>query len=489
MQKYVNYFAKMRGSTERRAKSLRLIVALLVVIPGANGIGVAVAGQQTVLSPISYSVQRGNASNQGVGVLASENQRGDVDGWSEYLEFYSAGSGLLATMQFEAPIDFVGRTLENGELRVNFKGHNKDYQAWNFYARNQKTGDWVLVMDNSQVADWQWTVISAKLPGNAADYVDPLGRMQISLLSPKADDDVNIDSMQITLSAAETASTAAPPPQATEATPPASQVSSPATEVTAPVVSTSSPATVTTSPTQSGNIWQAKPGTSWQIQFTGNRDISLDVEMYDLDLFDTPTSVIDQLRNQGRVVICYFSGGTWENWRPDAGQFPDSVLGSNLADWPGERWLDVSNINALAPIMRARLDLAVEKGCNGVDPDNMDGYSNPTGFSNQRLNAADQLAYNKWLADEAHARGLAIGLKNDLEQVVQLEPYYDFAINESCNQYSECQLLEPFVNAGKAVFGIEYSGNKGAICSRMNALDFDFIFKSRSLDASREACR
>lgn len=45
--------------------------------------------------------------------------------------------------------------------------------------------------------------------------------------------------------------------------------------------------------------------------------------------------------------------------------------------------------------MRRRLDKAVSRGCDGVEPDNVDGYTNHNGLG---LTAADQLTYNKWLA-------------------------------------------------------------------------------------------
>ncbi len=55
-------------------------------------------------------------------------------------------------------------------------------------------------------------------------------------------------------------------------------------------------------------------------------------------------------------------------------------MGSELEGWAGERWLDISN-PALKPIMLARLDLAHIKGCDGVEPDNVDGYTNNSGFN------------------------------------------------------------------------------------------------------------
>ncbi|MBK9745420.1 MAG: endo alpha-1,4 polygalactosaminidase [Chloroflexi bacterium] len=200
-------------------------------------------------------------------------------------------------------------------------------------------------------------------------------------------------------------------------------------------------------------IWQPEPGVTWQWQLTGEIDTSYDVAMYDIDLFDAPQAVIDELHAAGRIVICYFSAGSHEDWRPDSGDFPAAVLGEPLDDWPGERWLDIRQLDALQPIMAARLDLAVAKGCDGVEPDNVDGYTQASGF---RSTYADQLAYNRWLAEAAHERGLSIGLKNDLNQIADLVDAFDWALNEQCFQYGECELLLPFIDAGKAVFGVEY---------------------------------
>ncbi len=234
-----------------------------------------------------------------------------------------------------------------------------------------------------------------------------------------------------------------------------------------------------------GGIWQPSPGTSWQWQLTGNIDTSFDVDMYDIDLFDVPQNVIDKLHADGRIVICYFSAGSYENWRPDADDFPESVKGSSNG-WPGENWLDIRALDRLGPIMQARLDLAAARGCDGVEPDNIDGFTNRTGFP---LSGADQLRYNKWLAEQAHARGLAIALKNDLEQVRELEPFFDFAINEQCYFYNECERLVPFVEAGKAVFGVEYDGSLSSFCPELNALNFDWLKKNLNLGPQRQACR
>jgi hypothetical protein len=234
------------------------------------------------------------------------------------------------------------------------------------------------------------------------------------------------------------------------------------------------------------NIWQPAPGTSWQWQLSGGIDTSFDVQMYDIDLFEVSQSEIDQLHADGRIVICYFSAGSWEDWRPDAGDLPPDVIGDPLDNWPGENWLDIRQSEILGPIMAARLDLAAEKDCDGVEPDNVDGYTNNTGFP---LTAQDQLIYNTWLAEQAHLRGLSIGLKNDLGQVHDLLAYFDWALNEECFTYAECGLLTPFVQANKAVFGVEYELESNQFCHQANALNFDFLKKNWDLDAWRESCR
>ncbi len=233
--------------------------------------------------------------------------------------------------------------------------------------------------------------------------------------------------------------------------------------------------------------WQPTPSTSWQWQLSGTIDTSVDVAMYDVDLFDTPQATIDGLHAAGRRVICYVDAGSWEPNRPDSAQFPSAVLGDVMQGWPNEKWLDIRDPR-VATLIDARLDVAASKHCDGVEPDNVDGYANTTGFP---LTAADQLAYNHPLATAAHARGLSVGLKNDLDQVADLVGDFDWALDEQCFQYSECDTLTPFIDAHKAVFEVEYGAPSLAttICPMANARDFDTLIKNLALDAPRTACR
>lgn len=208
---------------------------------------------------------------------------------------------------------------------------------------------------------------------------------------------------------------------------------------------------------------------TWQWQLMGEVNTAYDVDIYDIDLFDSPATLIEQLQDNGVKVICYFSAGSYEEWRPDADSFAPEVIGKTLDGWNDERWLDIRAAN-VRTIMESRLDLAVEKHCDGVEPDNMDGYTNNPGFP---LTAQDQVSYNRFIANAAHARGLSVGLKNDLDQIAELVDYYDFAVNEQCFQYNECDALQPFTDQSKPVLNAEYKSKYVANAIERDALCVD----------------
>ncbi|MCC9704717.1 endo alpha-1,4 polygalactosaminidase [Streptomyces sp. MNU76] len=230
--------------------------------------------------------------------------------------------------------------------------------------------------------------------------------------------------------------------------------------------------------------WRPEPGIEWQWQLSGRLDTSVDVPVYDIDGFDQSADTVAELHDDGRKVICYLSTGAWEDWRPDADDFPKAVIGKGNG-WEGERWLDIRATDVLEPLMAARIDMCAEKGFDAVEPDNMDGYRNDTGFP---LTAADQLRYNRLVARLAHERGLAVGLKNDLDQIPELVDDFDFAVNEQCAQFEECEDLTPFIEAGKAVFHVEYEMETGDFCPEARRLELSSLLKKWELGVWREAC-
>jgi len=234
--------------------------------------------------------------------------------------------------------------------------------------------------------------------------------------------------------------------------------------------------------------YKPSANTTWQWQLDGSLNIKYDVEIYDVDLFDTSKKTIRSLKKDGKKVICYFSAGSYEDWRDDADMFSDKMKAKKMDGWD-ERWLDIRD-ESLKLIMIKRIQLAYKKGCDGIEADNIDAYANETGLS---LSSNEQLQYNKFLAKEAHKRGLAIGLKNDLDQIDDLISYFDFAVNEQCHEYNECDKLRPFILANKAVLNAEYAGkyknNIKALCQESKKNRFSTLVLPIDLDDSfRYSC-
>ena len=258
---------------------------------------------------------------------------------------------------------------------------------------------------------------------------------------------------------------------------------------TAPSVSPPAAPQISASPSAA---WRPALSDTWQWQLRGKINTSYPVAVYDIDLFDAPIATIQALQAAGKKVVCYFSAGSSENWRSDFSSFQGADMGSALTGWDGENWLDTRSAN-VRKIMRRRLDLALSKGCNGVEPDNVDGYANKSGFP---LTAATQLEYNRFLASEAHNRKLAVALKNDVNQLSDLVGDFDFAVNEECHSYNECDGYQSFTRNGKPVFNAEYANSYAAdltarqtLCADARARNFQTLVLPLALnDGFRYSC-
>jgi hypothetical protein len=268
--------------------------------------------------------------------------------------------------------------------------------------------------------------------------------------------------------------------------------------------------------TRQGACWHPALNARWQYQLqgvaqyasTGGINVGISAAPYtggaavhptvfDIDLFTDQaisgnnttldTAAVNAIHAAGGKAICYVDAGTWENWRADANQFPASVQGSKNG-WPGERWLDIRQTSILLPIMEARVQKCRSAGFDGVEWDNVDGYSNKTGFP---LTANDQLVYDASLANLAHTYGLTVAMKNDVEQVPDLASYFDYAINEQCQQYNECgNYTTYFINAGKTTFQVEYKLSFTKFCPQANAANRNAITKTFDLfDTPWTPCR
>ena len=236
------------------------------------------------------------------------------------------------------------------------------------------------------------------------------------------------------------------------------------------------------------NDWYRPPvAVSWYWQLNGTVNESHDVDLYNIDLFDSSAELIQRLQASDKKVICYFSAGSYEYWRPDADQFAEKDMGKTLSGWDNERWLDIRSKTVHQVLLR-RLDLAVEKGCSGVALGEVDSYRTNTGFY---FRQDDQLRFNRMMAEQAHQRGLAIGLAINADQVRDLVDYFDFALNEQCFEYSQCSSYGAFIKNEKPVLNAEYrriyvddKEERNSMCQNALTLQFSTILLSKQLDCS-----
>jgi hypothetical protein len=284
----------------------------------------------------------------------------------------------------------------------------------------------------------------------------------------------------------------------TDTTAPTTTAATPTVAASGPLPGSSSPSSpvsapggAASAPVTASGTWTPALTDTWQWQLRGTVNTSYAVKVYDIDLFDTSALTIQSLKQSGKHVVCYFSAGSSENWRPDFAQFQPTDLGNALQGWPGERWLDTRSSN-VRKIMQTRLDLAVSKGCDGVEPDNVDGYTNNPGVA---ISAASQLDYNRFIAAQAHLRGLRVALKNDTDQVADLSNDFDFAVNEQCHEFSqggisECDVYAAFTKLGKPVFHAEYKtdyvsnagGARDVLCAASKAANLRTLVLPLQLD-------
>lgn len=241
-------------------------------------------------------------------------------------------------------------------------------------------------------------------------------------------------------------------------------------------------------PLVAGDWPRYTPQTTWNWQLSGELDLDNNADVYVVDMFaQLEGDSISRLKESGRNVICYFSAGTFEFWRPDAPLFAALELGSPHVGFADENWLDITQTLVMR-LMANRMDIAAKLGCNGVELDNVDGWVNDTGFT---FGQTEQLKYNKVLANEAHKRGLSVALKNNVEMIPELVDYFDLVINEECFQYNECDGYRLMIDNGKPVFNAEYTQihiddpvERASLCAISRSYGFQTLILPLELDGS-----
>ncbi len=245
-----------------------------------------------------------------------------------------------------------------------------------------------------------------------------------------------------------------------------------------------------------GNWYKPTPMTTfdWDLRGPIPAGTTYQSSIVDIDAFENDASFVASLQAQGKKVFAYVSVGSVEDWRPDAGDFPNTVIGNDYPGWSGEKFLDIHNFELLKPIMRARFDMIKQKGFDGIEPDNIDLNSWTTAELGFEITDADVINYSHWLAQEAHQRGLSIGQKNASDLSDDLVDTFDWILLEDAFAYGFQNEAATYISHNKAVFATEYTDETTSsqfqtnVCPSAATLQYTAILKNRDLDGFIETC-
>ncbi|WP_189093243.1 endo alpha-1,4 polygalactosaminidase, partial [Deinococcus ruber] len=142
-------------------------------------------------------------------------------------------------------------------------------------------------------------------------------------------------------------------------------------------------------------------------------------------------------------------------------------------------------------ILKNRFAMCKSKGFDALEPDNLQNDENVSGG---KITTQQQIDFNGWVADAAHAAGLAVFQKNGPDKILlkdrtgaMMVDKFDGILNEQCQEYGECAALAEYPKRGKLALDAEYQGTLD--CATFAALGVNAIKKDLNLTAgTRSAC-
>jgi hypothetical protein len=244
-------------------------------------------------------------------------------------------------------------------------------------------------------------------------------------------------------------------------------------------------------------IGSGKPGLAGLPPTTGAYPTPGSAIIWDTDLFadsntrdaGIPTGrspVVAALHASGKYSICYVEAGAYQTSFPDTSSFARADYGNKakryqMQGYPNEWWFNLAGFRHyvagrsstltgaavnIAAGLQKRIGWCALEGQDAVEPDDLDGYTNKgnTGVAGGgwHLTKADSAGFERWLAYETHAHGLAIFQKNDPANAAADVGTYDGMIIEECNYYKDpCAGRggdgTAYLKAGKPVLNAEYT--------------------------------
>lgn len=226
---------------------------------------------------------------------------------------------------------------------------------------------------------------------------------------------------------------------------------------------------------------------------------------------------LTSLKAAGAVVICHVGTGAMRLDDPDAMKFPgyaasppnrpDPIAGGSSIGWSTtdgdamERFVDFRNPTAAAVLLR-RVKLAKEIGCDGILAYRNDGslFGSTATFKNgfTDISPADETAWIVKVAKQGHDLMISVGGRDTHTSggLTEIVDDYDWIVAEQCAEDNNCDLARPFLEAHRAVFGLDYNLTRAGTAQSITTVCLDWVngqidgvLKSAALDSTvREVC-
>ena len=298
--------------------------AVLVLVSLVCQTPSSIMAEESTTKHVIYSskivIKKGKKSSQLLAVLETNDLTGDEEEWASYIELKPNRKKHISRFQFTIPssstADFDGNKVIGLSFKVNMQGPSKKRQKWQFRIRNYKTKKWELLTENKKgdSNSWFWYTMEKSMAFNEEGsfldrYTDKKNKkLWIRLTSNNKKDVLNLDYMSLMLTTANTDDE---------------------TNIPISMPFPSPPPNSTPTPT-SGNGLLAV-GDTWTYDIGGYfSEQPYNTKVVMIDLYETTEETITKLKSQGKTVCCYFSAGTWEEWRDDASAFPNKILGKDM---------------------------------------------------------------------------------------------------------------------------------------------------------------
>jgi hypothetical protein len=208
-----------------------------------------------------------------------------------------------------------------------------------------------------------------------------------------------------------------------------------------------------------GGVWyEPKSRSSWHID-SSYSPTSKNVELYVVELFLTnPESRVEKVGSDETKVICKMSAGAYDvdierNFQIEDHPYPEIAVGK-IRDDNRTYWVDI-NSDEVQIIMRERIKIASNIGCDGVLFTEVSSWKEDTGFE---ITEDEQIIYNRFLSGKAHENNLFAGFSDIEDQIYSHTLFADLIFSNNCYQDENCIKYEDFSEIG-AVLNLEYVPN------------------------------